>query len=154
MQMVALNFQTNDTGLQLNTARFMTNGNCGFVVKPDVLRIDHGFDPFDTSDSDNTIRQQLSIQVRLARLCSRCIHTVMDTLWSYIDSGVQVLSAQHLMQGKASVFVEVEILALPHEMRKFRTRTVTGNGLDLYWSSEEESFTCKVDANSREQAAP
>ncbi|KAL3101092.1 hypothetical protein niasHS_001552 [Heterodera schachtii] len=32
--MVALNFQTGDKSMQLNTGRFMANGRCGFVLKP------------------------------------------------------------------------------------------------------------------------
>ena len=37
-QMVALNFQTFDKGLQLNHALFSMNGRCGYVLKPDCLR--------------------------------------------------------------------------------------------------------------------
>ncbi|KAJ1556905.1 hypothetical protein HK405_001447, partial [Cladochytrium tenue] len=37
-QMVALNFQTFDRGLQLNQALFADNGGCGFVLKPAFVR--------------------------------------------------------------------------------------------------------------------
>ncbi|KAJ1471026.1 PLC-like phosphodiesterase [Baffinella frigidus] len=37
-QMVALNFQTNDVALKLNHARFLENGNCGYVLKPPYQR--------------------------------------------------------------------------------------------------------------------
>ncbi|CAF0746800.1 unnamed protein product [Didymodactylos carnosus] len=36
--MVALNFQTNDLSMSLNQGKFSTNGRCGYVLKPDILR--------------------------------------------------------------------------------------------------------------------
>ncbi len=36
-QLCALNYQTFDRGMQLERALFQTNGNCGFVLKPDYL---------------------------------------------------------------------------------------------------------------------
>ncbi|VDK18332.1 unnamed protein product [Anisakis simplex] len=38
VQSVALNMQTADKFLDLNTAMFRVNGNCGYVLKPDILR--------------------------------------------------------------------------------------------------------------------
>ena len=55
----------------------------------------------------------------------------------------QILSAQHLCLGRISAFAEVEVFGLPHETRKFRTRTITGSGYELLWDGDE-SFTCKV----------
>lgn len=37
IQMSALNYQTEDTANQVNTALFETNGKCGFVSKPNVM---------------------------------------------------------------------------------------------------------------------
>jgi len=37
IQMVALNYQTDDAGLNLNTAMFEQNGQCGYVRKPSVM---------------------------------------------------------------------------------------------------------------------
>lgn len=36
-QMVALNFQTSDVPMAVNTAMFEQTGNCGYVLKPRVL---------------------------------------------------------------------------------------------------------------------
>jgi phosphatidylinositol phospholipase C delta len=33
-QMVALNYQTNDLGYEVNCGKFSENGNCGYVLKP------------------------------------------------------------------------------------------------------------------------
>ena len=38
-QMVALNFQTEDSFLRLNDGRFRENGNCGYVLKPSTLML-------------------------------------------------------------------------------------------------------------------
>ena len=36
-QMAALNFQTGDKPMQLNNAKFMQNGGCGFVLRPEFM---------------------------------------------------------------------------------------------------------------------
>uniref|UniRef100_A0A3B3ZQK9 Phosphoinositide phospholipase C n=1 Tax=Periophthalmus magnuspinnatus TaxID=409849 RepID=A0A3B3ZQK9_9GOBI len=36
-QLVALNFQSSDVAIDLNDGRFLDNGGCGYVLKPDVL---------------------------------------------------------------------------------------------------------------------
>ncbi|PWN97782.1 PLC-like phosphodiesterase [Tilletiopsis washingtonensis] len=38
-QLVALNWQTMDLGFELNRAMFQRNGRCGYVLKPEALRI-------------------------------------------------------------------------------------------------------------------
>lgn len=38
IQMVALNYQTDDSASHLNAAMFEQNGRCGFVPKPPVMR--------------------------------------------------------------------------------------------------------------------
>jgi len=38
-QLVAMNWQTPDLGMQLNQAMFTRNGACGYVLKPEALRI-------------------------------------------------------------------------------------------------------------------
>lgn len=37
IQMVALNYQTDDAALHLNAAMFEQNGQCGYVRKPSVM---------------------------------------------------------------------------------------------------------------------
>lgn len=37
IQMVALNYQTEDAALHINTAMFEQNGRCGYVKKPPVM---------------------------------------------------------------------------------------------------------------------
>ncbi|KAF9113851.1 Phospholipase C [Mortierella sp. AM989] len=38
-QVVALNYQSYDRGMQMNTAMFTMNGHCGYVLKPSPLRL-------------------------------------------------------------------------------------------------------------------
>jgi hypothetical protein len=38
MQMVALNYQTSDVFMNINQGKFRQNGNCGYVLKPELLR--------------------------------------------------------------------------------------------------------------------
>jgi hypothetical protein len=55
-QMVALNFQTQDSFLRLNDGRFRENGSCGYVLKPSALMIKDGY-------SDTTSPLKLSVKV-------------------------------------------------------------------------------------------
>lgn len=34
---VALNYQSDGRMLQINKGRFLANGNCGYVMKPDIM---------------------------------------------------------------------------------------------------------------------
>ena len=43
-QIVALNYQTNDLSMCLNQGRFAINGHCGYVMKPDILLKQRGYD--------------------------------------------------------------------------------------------------------------
>ncbi|KAK7880111.1 hypothetical protein WMY93_033221 [Mugilogobius chulae] len=44
-QLVALNFQSLDLAMHLNDGRFLDNGGCGYVLKPEVLMSGQSFDP-------------------------------------------------------------------------------------------------------------
>ena len=77
-QLVALNFQTADAPRRLNDGRFRQNGNCGYVLKPEIL-ISDGVPPA------SPIR--LNIQV----LCGFCLpKSKGDKKGECIDPYVQV----------------------------------------------------------------
>lgn len=42
---VTLNMQTEDKPTFYNDALFRCNGNCGYVLKPDILRTPGAYDP-------------------------------------------------------------------------------------------------------------
>ncbi|XP_057207994.1 1-phosphatidylinositol 4,5-bisphosphate phosphodiesterase beta-4 isoform X1 [Triplophysa rosa] len=68
-QMVSLNFQTPDLGMQLNQGKFEYNGACGYLLKPDFMRrADRMFDPFSETPVDGVIAATCSVQVILPDL--------------------------------------------------------------------------------------
>lgn len=50
VQMVALNYQTKDKPMQLNHAKFMQNGGCGYVLMPKYMNSEQ-YNPFLKSTS-------------------------------------------------------------------------------------------------------
>mgnify|MGYP001047026223 CR=1 FL=1 len=62
--MVAMNFQTLDTGMQMNLGLFELNNKCGYLLKPEVMRKkDSQFNPFTIDSVENVVMNTLSIQV-------------------------------------------------------------------------------------------
>ena len=43
-QLIALNFQKADLDLRLNDGRFRTNGNCGYILKPQNMLEDENME--------------------------------------------------------------------------------------------------------------
>lgn len=99
-QMVALNYQTPDKPMQLNTGKFKENGGCGFVLRPEFMFTD-GFNPYD--------------KMTLAGVGSL---TVL----------LRVIGARHLCKsgrGTASPFVEVEVIGAEYDSGiKLVTKTI------------------------------
>ncbi|XP_073667461.1 1-phosphatidylinositol 4,5-bisphosphate phosphodiesterase beta-4-like isoform X2 [Paramisgurnus dabryanus] len=115
-QMVSLNYQTPDLGMQLNQGKFEYNGSCGFLLKPDFMRrADRMFDPFSETPVDGVI----------AATCS-----------------VQVFSGQFLSDKKIGTYVEVDMYGLPTDTirKEFKTRMVMNNGLNPYYNEEPFVF--------------
>jgi len=116
-QLVALNYQTLDTAMQLNLAIFQFNQGLGYLLKPEVLRRDDRvFDPFTQSSVDNIVPATLSIQV---------------------------LSGQFLTDKHVNTYVEVEMYGLPCDTvrreKKFKTKQVQ-NGINPTFSEEPFVF--------------
>ncbi|NXQ62164.1 PLCB2 phosphodiesterase, partial [Anthoscopus minutus] len=111
-QMVALNFQTMDVPMQQNMALFEFNGQCGYLLKHELLR--HPNKQFDPSSVDH-----------------------IDGL---VATTVCVLSGQFLSDRSVKTYVEVELLGLPRDAkRKHRTKlTSTANSINPVW--KEEAF--------------
>ena len=63
MQMVALNYQTGDRAMWLNSGRFTQNGRCGYVLKPEALRIP-GFNPYDFK-TFASLEQPLTLKIKV-----------------------------------------------------------------------------------------
>lgn len=100
-QMVALNYQTPDKPMQLNTGKFKENGGCGFILKPEFM-FDDSYNPNDKRSIDKKVK---SVSVML-----------------------RVIGARHLSKsgrGTASPFVEVELIGADYDSgTKLVTKTV------------------------------
>jgi len=119
IQMVALNYQTEDAALHVNAAMFEQNGRCGYVLKPSVMWdrnhvMYRRFNPLD-KEFDG-------------------LHTV--NLHITIISG-QFLSPTNY---QASPQIEVELNGIPVDCAKQRTRIFPRNALNPIWN-EMLSFT-------------
>lgn len=120
IQMVALNYQTEDTPLHLNTAMFEQNGRCGYVLKPSVMKdrthmMHRRFNPWD-KEFDGLHSSQMILNV---------------------------ISGQYVCQSNlnASVFVEVELIGIQADCSKQKTKVVQRNALNPIWN---EAFYFQV----------
>ena len=120
IQMVALNYQTDDLSMHINTAMFEENGGCGFVCKPDVL-----WDP-----SHLMYRRFNPLEKEFDGLHSSQIV-------------INVVSGQFVHQTNlfSSKYVEIEMLGIPVDCSKKKTKIIRGNALNPIWN---DTFFFKV----------
>ncbi|KAI6654227.1 hypothetical protein LOD99_626 [Oopsacas minuta] len=117
-QMVALNYQTPDLSMQLNQAKFEYNGNCGYLLKPELLRnADITFDPFSQTQPGNNVP------------------TVLE---------LKIISAQYLGAFFKDVQVQCELFGLPADTCRGQkhknkwTKFVPYNGVLASWDYEKD----------------
>jgi phosphatidylinositol phospholipase C gamma-1 len=112
-QLVSLNYQTPDRSMQLNEGRFLDNGRCGYVLMPDSLLYQSGFNPYDVAT-----------------------HKAEP-----ITLILTVIGARHLIKpgrGFASPLAEVEIIGMPCDNSKYKTHQIDTNGFNPVWFSKFE----------------
>uniref|UniRef100_A0A8C3AJD3 Phosphoinositide phospholipase C n=1 Tax=Cyclopterus lumpus TaxID=8103 RepID=A0A8C3AJD3_CYCLU len=122
-QIVSMNFQTAGLMMDLNTAWFRQNGNCGYVLRPAIMRQEVSYFSADTRDTVPGVSPQL-------------LH-------------VKVISGQNLPKPRGSgakgdvvdPYVYVEIHGIPADCTERRTRTVTQNGDNPVF---DESFEFQI----------
>ena len=102
-QMVALNFQTSDLPMQLNFAKFKPNGNCGYILKPRVMRENFGFDPAETYN------------LATAGTAKHSKITVEHVEPKIVT--VTVISGQNLYKRNVTPSVQVEIIGIPYDQQ-------------------------------------
>ncbi|KAH8303730.1 hypothetical protein KR018_008971 [Drosophila ironensis] len=106
-QMIALNYQTGDKAMQLNQAKFRTNGQCGYVLKPSFMQ----------SESFNPNNPQ----------CSGLAE---------VKVSLRIIAARHLFRGGKSsnpqIVVEVAGASFDSGI-KYRTK-VNENGFNPVWN--------------------
>ena len=117
-QMVALNYQTPDLPMQINQAKFELGGNSGYLLKPEILRVDktdrNVLEPFTQSAPEHTIPT---------------------------DCGIRVISAHFLGPACNNLTVVCEVLGLPADTNRRRskentTRSAYYNGVWATWDEE------------------
>ncbi|CAG2119231.1 unnamed protein product, partial [Medioppia subpectinata] len=113
LQSVALNYQTVDSALHINQAMFEQNGGCGLVHKPGVMRdrqhmMFGRFNPWDKE---------------------------FDGLHA-INLTITIISGQYVCQNTntGSPQVEVEVIGIPVDCSRQRTKMVQRNSLNPIWN--------------------
>ena len=112
IQSVALNYQTVDSALHVNRAMFSQTGGCGYVLKPRVM-----WDP-----THVLYRRFNPWEKKFDGL-----HVTYLT--------VTIISGQYVCQGSfsASPQVEVEIVGVPADSVKYKTKAAPHNSLNPIW---------------------
>ncbi|CAG8635675.1 1698_t:CDS:10 [Dentiscutata erythropus] len=104
-QLVSLNSQKFDLGMQINEAMFSVNGGCGYVLKPERLRNPN-------VSPDINVSRTLTIEIISA----------------------QQLPKDSPKGEVIDPFVEVELLVPGAEASKQKTSTISNNGFDPTWN--------------------
>ncbi|XP_071243600.1 1-phosphatidylinositol 4,5-bisphosphate phosphodiesterase delta-4-like [Salvelinus alpinus] len=112
-QIVALNFQTAGVEMDLNDGLFSQNGRCGYVLKPDFMRMsERRFDPEVPHNREGY------------RPLSLCIQVI---------SGQQLPKVNIKESSVVDPFVRVEIHGVPLDQAKQETRYIDNNGFNPVW---------------------
>ncbi|KPJ11820.1 1-phosphatidylinositol-4,5-bisphosphate phosphodiesterase epsilon-1 [Papilio machaon] len=121
VQLVALNYQTEDAAMAVNAAMFEGHGCAGYVRKPRVMW-DPGhiayrrFNPMD-KEFDGIHAAHLTLAVISGQY-------VAENVYSFYNA-----------------FVEVEVLGVPADCKKIRTKVARRNALNPVWN---ETFNFKI----------
>ncbi|KAM4613745.1 1-phosphatidylinositol 4,5-bisphosphate phosphodiesterase eta-2 [Polymixia lowei] len=113
--MVALNYQTEGRMLELNRAKFSSNGNCGYILKPKCM-CKGAFNP----TMEDPLPGQRKTQLVLKIISGQQLPKPKDSMFG--DRGEII-----------DPFVEVEIIGLPIDCSKEQTRVVDDNGFNPMW---------------------
>ncbi len=130
--LVALNYQTEDKANHYNRGRFVDNGGCGFVLKPEFLRDVVGHPSYSP--------------------VSPC--GLSETRFPPWRLELQVLSGQHIPKPEGEVrgevidpYVKVRIRGHPddvHGGNKAKTDHVCNNGFNPVWNSKRYEWSDEV----------
>uniref|UniRef100_A0A4X2JUY1 Phosphoinositide phospholipase C n=1 Tax=Vombatus ursinus TaxID=29139 RepID=A0A4X2JUY1_VOMUR len=115
IQLVALNYQTDDLPLHLNAAMFEANGGCGYVLKPPALW-----------DKNCAMYQQFSP-------LERDMENMEPALYS-----LTIVSGQNVCPSNStgSPCIEIDVLGMPLDSCHFRTKPIHRNTLNPMWNEQ------------------
>ncbi|KAK5615481.1 hypothetical protein CRENBAI_000385 [Crenichthys baileyi] len=114
-QLVALNYQSEGRVLQLNRAKFYSNGNCGYILKPTCM-CEGPFNPNLEDPQPGRMKKQLVLKIISGQQLPKPKDSMLGDRGEIIDP-----------------FVEVEIIGLPVDCCKEQTRVVDDNGFNPMW---------------------
>ncbi|XP_026187916.1 1-phosphatidylinositol 4,5-bisphosphate phosphodiesterase eta-2a isoform X2 [Mastacembelus armatus] len=114
-QLVALNYQSEGRVLQLNRAKFYSNGNCGYILKPACM-CEGAFNPNLEDPLPGQMKKQLVLKIISGQQLPKPKDSMLGDRGEIIDP-----------------FVEVEIIGLPVDCSKEQTRVVDDNGFNPMW---------------------
>ncbi|XP_031761806.1 1-phosphatidylinositol 4,5-bisphosphate phosphodiesterase epsilon-1 isoform X3 [Xenopus tropicalis] len=115
VQLVALNYQTDDLPLHLNAAMFEANGGCGYVLKPPV-------------QWDRTCPMY-----QLFSPLERDLENMEPAIYS-----LTIVSGQNVCPGNSSgsPCIEIDVLGMPVDSCHFRTKPIHRNTLNPMWNEQ------------------
>ncbi|XP_069095949.1 1-phosphatidylinositol 4,5-bisphosphate phosphodiesterase epsilon-1 isoform X2 [Pleurodeles waltl] len=115
IQLVALNYQTDDLSLHLNAAMFEANGGCGYILKPPVM--------WDKNCP----------MYRLFSPLERELENVEPAIYS-----LTVISGQNVCPSNStgSPCIEIDVLGMPLDSCHFRTKPIHRNTLNPMWNEQ------------------
>nr|XP_043893360.1 1-phosphatidylinositol 4,5-bisphosphate phosphodiesterase eta-2a isoform X3 [Solea senegalensis] len=114
-QLVALNYQSEGRVLQLNRAKFYSNGNCGYILKPTCM-CEGAFNPNLEDPMPSQMKKQLVLKIISGQQLPKPKDSMLGDRGEIIDP-----------------FVEVEIIGIPVDCCKEQTRVVDDNGFNPMW---------------------
>ncbi|KAL9970552.1 hypothetical protein ACROYT_G022950 [Oculina patagonica] len=116
-QLVALNYQTDGRMMQIYRGKFKSNGNCGYVLKPDVMcEADPKFDPMTRQEITGVNRKLCRIKVISGQQLPKPKDSILGDRGEIIDP-----------------YVEIEVIGIPADNCKRRTKTIMDNGFNPVW---------------------
>ncbi|XP_075316741.1 1-phosphatidylinositol 4,5-bisphosphate phosphodiesterase eta-2 [Odontesthes bonariensis] len=113
--MVAMNYQTEGRMLELYRAKFLSNGNCGYILKPKWM-CKAAFNPMLEDPLPGHKKTQLFLKIISGQQLPKPKDSMLGDRGEIIDP-----------------FVEVEIIGLPVDCSKQQTRVVDDNGFNPMW---------------------
>eukprot|EP01053_Blabericola_migrator_P001304 Blabericola_migrator_1__1303@NODE_133_length_13242_cov_100_720987_g17_i1_p4_GENE_NODE_133_length_13242_cov_100_720987_g17_i1NODE_133_length_13242_cov_100_720987_g17_i1_p4_ORF_typecomplete_len501_score71_08PIPLCX/PF00388_19/1_5e13PIPLCY/PF00387_19/6_7e11C2/PF00168_30/2_7e09_NODE_133_length_13242_cov_100_720987_g17_i11079012292 len=120
----------------LNWGKFLENGNCGYVLKPAILRQDRdaNWDPMDPLTGPMIrMAEEIPIELTLKVITARQLPI------PWLATVEQNRPSQHV-----NPFVRASIVGIPIDCDSRQTNTVTGNGFNPRWENETFVFEITV----------
>uniref|UniRef100_A0A183C4W4 Phosphoinositide phospholipase C n=1 Tax=Globodera pallida TaxID=36090 RepID=A0A183C4W4_GLOPA len=115
LQMVALNYQTADVAMAVNTAMFEQFGNCGYMLKPRALW-----------DASHPLFGKFNPFSKELNLCPALILQLTIISGQYVQNPAG--------PSPASPFLEIEVIGVPADCAKEKSKMVGRNGVNPVWN--------------------